>query len=193
MHVNLQLADWAAASAVLDELKKDDEAAADRWRPYEAFVRLMQGDKPGAVAALEPILNRPMAEASGVSPMQARVVLMVAGDYPGLIEHLESLEKRTLLDEQGRALLCRAYAIETRWQDAAGVALGQFWRTPEVLDENLPWYRALVILSAEAPDAGAMVAADTKRPEDAALVTMVSRGWRDALPVACGGSRRRGA
>lgn len=169
LQICLQTGEWQAAVTVLGRLRELAPGQQNRWRVVESFIRLMQGDRSGAVAAIEPLLETDAFE-SNVQPGQIWVVLAAAGEHERLRGYLESLAGKDRLDVHGAWLLYRVQ-VSTRSDEAAlQTALKWFWRQVDWRDGAMDWLEAV----ATADSRG--VSADTLRAEDKALMTLVREG-----------------
>ncbi len=173
--IESQLHDWDAALATLQELRRHEPDAAQRWRTYEAFVRLMKGDDSGAVAAIEADIAGPAAR-RGLTSDQVTTVLAGAGDHDRLSAYLESEYRRGTLEDGGCLLLIRLHQLGGRWNDAVTVALQRVWNQAEPLTAQDAAYRALVRSLEGARAAGQSATGDPVRAEDTAMIAMAGQG-----------------
>ncbi len=188
----LQLEDWNAALALVEELRSESPQNQGQWRLSEAFIRLMQGDPEAAAAAVDPLLDdlpSPSAMGmmipggSGPAPHQVSTALAAARDYDRLRRYLERLDERGLLDDAGGALLIRLHHVQGRWADAANLAFDRIWKESRPLDESSTWYRLLAATLNGARAGGASLQPALQRPEDVALLQLLSEGPGAARPA----------
>lgn len=176
MHACMQAGDWDAAMTVLAELKADAQMPASRWAMQEAFIRLMQGKPADAVAAVEPLLKKPLLNDEGATRDQLQALLLATRQYDRLIQYIESRDARMPVDDAELERLCELYRASGRLQEAADRAFKAHWNAPGALSASSKWYCRLHAVASQASVAGKSIATAPERPEDAAMLVMLRDG-----------------
>ena len=175
-HACLQMADWSAALEIVAELRKEAPETPNRWRVYEALVRLLQGDREAVGPTLDPALTSSRMEAEGIDPIQPAVLLAAARDYDRLISFLSRLRERGTLTEPGRRLLQAAYEVRSDWAALGRNLLNELWEEDNPLAEDSPQISALAALLRGSPEAREAIAAAAETPTDQAVVRLLIDG-----------------
>jgi tetratricopeptide (TPR) repeat protein len=179
-HAECQLGHWDAALALIERLRKDSPRQADQWNAHEAFVQLMRNDTAKAVAAAEPLLAHPIGqEWQGAGPGSGMTILAAAGAHDRMADQLSKLLVNGELDTLGtggKGLLFRLMLVQKQWEPALTLALTEFWRDGDVLRPESRWWGSLRLLAMRAGAAGAPLTPSSARPEDAALLALLTQG-----------------
>ena len=181
IRVSLQSRDWPAALQVIRELRAEEPETGDTMRIPEAFARIMQDDRAGAAEVIAPLLASTGSRSDDIEPARLWTVLAVTQNYDVLRETLRSAYDRRALDEAGQALLARVCLIQGDYAAALRLALDALWNDSSALSCDCTAYRTLALAVRQAQAANAPTTPSDERPEDRALLMLLTDGPAAAL------------
>lgn len=176
MRVQFQMHDWDAAGRSLDEIRTLAPESTEQWRTVDAFVKLMRGDRPGAIAAVAPLLEDLPASGRALPAGQAVTILGAPDGFDRLADYFERRRSQGDFTADAGLLLTRLYQLTGKWDKAAAIALDEIWNNQSVLAAGHPAFDALGGTLAAASAAKFDLAASARRPEDRALILMLTSG-----------------
>jgi tetratricopeptide (TPR) repeat protein len=176
MRVQFQKHDWDAAARSLEEIRALAPESAEQWRTVDAFVKLMKGDRAGAIAAVAPLLEDLPASGRPLPPAQAVTVLGAPDGFDRLADYFERRRAQGDFTDDAGLLLTRIYQLTGKWDKAAAIALDEIWNNQSILAAGHSALDALAGTLAAAHAAKIDLAATAKRPEDRAVMLMLSEG-----------------
>jgi Tfp pilus assembly protein PilF len=171
--VLLQVRDWPAALENLNRLRELAPERAGKWALAEAFVRLAQGDRAGAVAVIEPLLEAEVPPAD-VRTAQLCTVLAAAGEHRKLGAFLERADSRNRLEDGEALLLVQALQLSDAEDRALRTALDRLWEQVDPITERSPWVQVVSTIVLR-PD-GQTPTYRELSPEDEALIGTLRAG-----------------
>jgi tetratricopeptide (TPR) repeat protein len=179
-HADCQLARWDDALALLPDMRALAPKETDRWARHEAFLEFMKNDAPGAIATLEPVLKKTVA-GPNTPPAAETSALLAARRYGELSARLEERRRAGELAPGETETLVRALAAQDKWDRALAIALEESWNQNDVMNPAGRWWRVLATLSQGAALKSTPLA--PRRPVDAALLTLVTKGPEPAAKL----------
>jgi len=174
--VNIQLGDWDAALSAVERLRKNQPDRAGRWDTLEAYVRLMQKDASGALAAIEAHVVADSPSAASPDADHLTAILASSGELPRLRAYLDKRLNEMSASDVDRRLLARLRELDNQWEPAAALSLDKFWRQNAKLEASDDVFRSLANTVRRAAAAGKPVKGSEARPEDAMLASLITDG-----------------